>query len=405
MVDKHFQFLGECFKRYKQDRWPILGMVFVTVLIALPVYMQRIYSFYGIDDYAEHIRYARLILLQEYHQVPASIFAHPLYQILLIGLYCLSCFKVSLCGIAVFIQVASQVFTSGTIYGLLGRGEKNNWNWCRAGLAVTLGMVAPVMVFAIWDKSFYAGYIGMATYHNPTTQLLKPVALASFVFALRVFSPGRSSWKMVLLSALLTILSALIKPSYLLCILPGMGLVAGAYLIRHRPIDWRLMLVGFLIPGVLILISQYCIVYCLPNNDNASVIWMPFAVMRGYSRNPLGKYLLSIVFPLVVLIVEFRRVRQDVTLQLAWAGFLVSILPMYLLAESGSRFHHGNFLWGAQIMLLILFVATVRYLWRERLAGGVLPLVKRVSFVTVYAAHFIAGIAYYVNVVVFPGYG
>jgi hypothetical protein len=400
----HSRSPGRFLERYRQDRWPILGVVLVSVLIALPVYIQRIYFFYNNNDYLQHIRFTKWMLTQQYQQIPASILAHPAYQFLLIGIYWLFFTKVGLYAIAVLTQVVVQVVIAGIIYGWLGQVEMKGWNWYRAALAVTLGMVAPVMIFVFWDKLFYLGYIGIATYHNPTTQLLKPVALVSFICALRVFSPGGSSWKVVLLSALLTVFSALIKPNYLLCILPGMALVAGMYLIQKRPIDWRLMLMGFFIPGVLILAGQFVLTYYLPNKDASSILWMPFSVMSGYSTNLLPKFLLSILFPLVVLVIEFRRIVRDVTLQLAWAGFLISVLQMYLLAESGGRFIHGNFLWGAQVMLLILFVATVRYLWRERLAAGSLPLRIKLPILLVYAAHFAAGVVYYISVMILPVY-
>ena len=58
------------------------------------------------------------------------------------------------------------------------------------------------MVFVFWDKLFYLGYIGLATYHNPTIRLLQPVALLSFFCAVRVFTPLSNSWKVVLSSAI-----------------------------------------------------------------------------------------------------------------------------------------------------------------------------------------------------------
>ena len=126
--------------------------------------------------------------------------------------------------------------------------------------------------------------------------------------------------------------------------------------------------------------------------------------MRGYSGYLLPKFFLSILFPLAVLLFNFRRVVRDNTLMLAWAGFLASVPQMYLLAESGDRFVQGNFLWGAQIMALILFVASARFLWRERLATGKLPERERTVVLIIYAAHFLAGIAYFVSLMILAGY-
>jgi hypothetical protein len=236
----------------------------------------------------------------------------------------------------------------------------------------------------------------LATYHNPTIHLLKPVALVSFLCAVRVFTHLRNSWKVVLSSAFLVILSALIKPNYLMCILPSMGLMVVIYLVWRKPIDWRLLIAGFFVPGILTLLVQLLITYYLPGNDNSSILFSPLGVMRGYSHYLLPKLILSMLFPLSVLIFNFKQVGRDSTLLLAWLGFLVSLVPTYFLAE-GERFGHGNFLWGSQVMLLILFVASARYLWREKIATGLFLTREKTIELTIYATHVFAGIAYYVS--------
>ena len=222
------------------------------------------------------------------------------------------------------------------------------------------------MVFVFWDKLFYLGYIGLATYHNPTIRLLQPVALLSFLLAVRVFTSFSNSWKVVLSSAFLVIFSALIKPNYLLCILPALGLMVVIWLVWKKPVDWRLLIAGFSGARHFDPVGSAIANLYLPGNDASSIIFDPLGVMSGYSGYLLPKFFLSILFPLVVLIFNFRRVVRDNTLMLAWVGFLASVLQMYLLAELGSRFADGNFLWGAQIMSFILFVASARFLWREK---------------------------------------
>jgi len=91
-------------------------------------------------------------------------------------------------------------------------------------------------------------------------------------------------------------------------------------------------------------------------------------------------------------------------LMLAWAGFMAGVLQMYLLAESGDRFIQGNFLWGAQIMALILFVASARFLWREQRTTEKFSGWQSKVALIIYAAHFLAGIAYYVSLMVLAGY-
>ncbi len=397
-----FQRFGKYMERYKKDQWVILAMTLVATLVTVPIYVHRIYSS-TISDFPEHIQYAKLILSQHYQQVPSLNLAHPAYQLLLIGIYLLSFQKVGLFAIAVLVQVMVEILTVLIIYWWFGRSQSDR-NWLRAIWAVSLTVVAPVMVFVFWDKLFYLGYIGLAIYHNPTIRLLQPVALLSFLCALRVFTPFPNSWKVVLSSMLLVILSALIKPNYLLCILPALGVVVVIRLFWRKPVDWRLLMAGFFVPAVLILLLQLWITYLLPGNGNNSIAFSPLGVMGGFSSYLLPKFFLSILFPLAVLIFNFRRVIRDNTLVLAWVGFMVSVPQMYLLAELGNRFGNGNFLWGAQVMLFILFVASARFLWREKLATCVFSGWEDKVVLIIYAAHFLAGIAYYVSLMVLPGF-
>jgi hypothetical protein len=175
-------------------------------------------------------------------------------------------------------------------------------------------------------------------------------------------------------------------------------------LVWKKPVDWRLLMGGFLVPGALILLVQLWLTYYQPGNDNSSILFSPLGVMSGYSGYLLPKFLLSILFPLAVLFFNFRRAVRDNTMMLAWLGFLVSVPQMYLLAESGYRFVQGNFLWGPQIMALILFVTSARFLWREQLVSEKFPGLKKTSLLIIYAAHFLAGIAYYVSLMVLVGY-
>jgi hypothetical protein len=396
-----FKRLGAFLERYKQDAWVILAMILLSILITAPVYAHRIYS--GVSDFPSHIQYAKLILGRLYQQVPIHILAHPAYQLLLIAIYLLAFKQVGMYALAVLVQVVVQALTVLIIYWWFGRGRQNR-NWPRAVWAVSLTLVAPLMVFAFWDKLFYLGYIGLAIYHNPTIRLLQPVALLSFFCAVRVFMPHSNSWKVVAWSALLVILSALIKPNYLVCILPALGLMVVIRLVWKKPVDWRLLIIGFLVPGAFVLLVQLWLTYYLPGNDNSSILFSPLGVMSGYSGYLLPKFFLSILFPLAVLLFNFRRVTRDNTLMLAWAGFLASLPQMYLLAESGNRFVQGNFLWGAQIMALILFVASARFLWREQPVTEKFPGWEKKVVLFIYAAHFLAGIVYYASLMILAGY-
>jgi hypothetical protein len=266
---------------------------------------------------------------------------------------------------------------------------------------VTLTLVAPLMALAPLDGQYYYGYIGLANYHNPTVHLLRPFALVSLIFANRALQVPRSPFWMVLAAAGVIVLSALIKPNYALCILPALALLAGIRLLRKLPVDWRLVLVGFILPACLVLAVQGWVTYA----EGGSIILQPFTVEAEYSHHLLLKFLLSIVFPLGVLAVFFPLIRTDQEMLLAWAVFVVGVLQMYLLAESGSRLEHGNFRWSAQIGLFLLFAASARFWLRCAEAVDTGRIKRRLLVLVAYLPHGIAGVIYYIHSITSKGYG
>jgi len=252
-----------------------------------------------------------------------------------------------------------------------------------------------VVIPALLDHKLYYGYIGMSNYHNPTVHLLKPFALLSFLFAIRSLEGKKSGWVAVLFSALLVSVSSWIKPSYVLAVLPGLGLASLIRLAQKRDLDWRMIWLGFALPGVLSLGAQWFIAYYFSFPD-ANIIWAPFKMESGYSNWLLLKFLLSALFPLLCLWMARRSLLKDSALLAGWAVFLAGVAQNYLLAEGGERFYHGNFRWSGQIVLFLLFAVTLRWLLREKILPNRALLWEKITSLGAYGAHLAGGAAYYV---------
>ena len=65
------------------------------------------------------------------------------------------------------------------------------------------------------------------------------------------------SWGMVAAAAGLSVLSCLTKPSFQICFLPALGLLATLALVQRRQVDIRLCIWGVAVPSVLALGWQY----------------------------------------------------------------------------------------------------------------------------------------------------
>lgn len=383
---------------FLRQNWIILlAMLFVVALISAPVYTYRIMNPTD-NDYGSHIQFALELLRDQ--PVPSYTLAHPVIQVLLIGILWVTRGKVGLWVGLILIQVAAQVLAAFILYFWFGRLPGRWSDARRAAWAITITIVAPVMALAPVDGLYYFGYIGLANYHNPTIHLLRPFALASFLFAIRALENSRSPFWMVLVSAGLIILSALIKPNYALCILPVLALLVGIRILRKLPVDWRLVLGGFVLPACLVLAVQGWITYA----EGGSIVLLPFSVEAEYSRYLLPKFFLSIIFPLGVLAAFFPQIRKDQEMLLAWATFAAGALQMYLLAESGDRLEHGNFRWSAQIGLFLLFAASARFLLRCAPAVDKSRMKRWLLVIVTYLPHVAAGAAYYLHSITSNGY-
>lgn len=379
----------------------LLALVALIALISIPVLAHRIFD--PVDnDYGSHIAFAMQML--KHQQVPAYIWAHPVFQILIGGIYWASRAKIGLWHATLAVLTTAQIAQAVVLFFWLGPGKGHLEAWKRAVLIIIVIFAAPMIALVPLDGRYYFGYIGLANYHNPTVLLLRPLAILSFIFGVGIFEQKKAPLWAVVLSAFILIASALVKPNYTLSVLPVLGLMAIVCFLRKQPVDWRMAIFGFAAPGVLVLVGQALLTYWLPGAEKSSILFSPLTVESGYSGYLFWKLLLSCLFPLTVLLVFNRSLRGEVTLLAAWLGFAAGAAQMYLLAESNNRFYDANFRWSAQIMLFLLLAASVRTVWQRETQGG-LTLRQRLPIYLALLLQLAAGALYYFHVMTVVSYG
>jgi hypothetical protein len=238
----------------------------------------------------------------------------------------------------------------------------------RLALPMTLALLlaAPVAILFPLDRHLYLGYIGINLFHNPTMFLLKPLALLSFAYTVKSLeSDTRLPGIALVISAILTVVAAVAKPSYTIVILPALAIFLSGMIILKRRFDWKFHLFSIFIPAVVILLLQYRMTYSAEQvqgvySGTSGIIFAPLAVMSSYSAFLLPKLLLSLLFPLAVFCSNYREAARDTGIQLGWLLFGIGCFYTYFLAESGPRMLQGNFSWSAQVSLFILFAASAK---------------------------------------------
>jgi hypothetical protein len=267
-----------------------------------------------------------------------------------------------------------------------------------AALALTLALmiVTPVTFLSWSSRNLYVGYLGVNTFHNPTIYLLRPLALLLWLRLAASRQDGdesASAWAggpEVAAAAVLSVLCTLAKPSYGIVLLPALGLDSVWRWVRGRPIDVRLMVLGFAVPTMAVLAWQYG--FSFGSAANAALAWAPLTVMSRFPGTP-ARVVLTVIFPATVYLTHGRRALRESSLNLAWLVFAIGVAYAYLLAETGRRTTHGNLIWSGQIAAFILFVTSALFALRNAADRGINIRVWA-PCIAAFALHFVCGIYY-----------
>lgn len=256
-------------------------------------------------------------------------------------------------------------------------------------------LVSPILTPEWAARNLTTGYISINVHHNPTSILLKPLALLLFMFAANALDSGKPiSRRMLVTGAALTAVSLIAKPNFTMSLLPALVLLMAYDAYRRRPVNR--VFATILVTAVIVLAAQYLYQFtvALPS---AGVSFAPLRfvyLVEPSTLNLVGKFALSVAFPVCVYALYFQATRKDAVLNLAWLVFFGGAAQLYLLIETGWQMIHGNFGWGAQMSLFVLFVITTMFLlqrvkdtgrkdWRALVCGGVFIL------------HLVSGIVFY----------
>lgn len=380
----------------------LLGLVVLTLM---PVYLYRHQDSMN-SDFGLHFLFTRRMIQGNLAEIPEYALAHPGLQILMTAAYWFTLRKIPLVWLDVLILTSAQVLSALGYFLWLGKYAQRGWGWLKAGAAYALTISAPVMALAGLDGQYYFGYIGLASYHNPTIILLRPFALFSLLLiAQQIEDQSRASLGKILLSGFLIVFSALVKPSYVFCLLPFAFLYIAWRWLKGTAVDAPFWAWGVFVPGFIILGLQGALAYFHPDSGNNQIIFSPFTVESSFSGFLPYKILLSVIFPLTVLLVGGSKLFKQPILQITGLAFLFGAAQAYLLAESGTRLYDGNFRWGAQIMLFLFFAVVLRTWLRERYLNGKSSKLENGLVFSALFLHVIAGAVYYVYVFTHVTYG
>ena len=357
----------------------------------IPV-MNTMYYSHIKQEFVSHARFADQFLRDPGSILP-HIMAHPLLMFSEAAL--IAVFKLDFVKAGLIVIVLAYLALALIIYNeVLKRMKPLSRQAEFWSVVITAGLmiVAQIPILLTADRQIYFGYIGINAYNNSTMNYLKPFALASFFYTLKVYGDARPGWRDTLISALLMVCSSLVKPNYVICLLPALGLWVLYKMWKREKLQWRFMILGIILPAVITLAWQYKTDY---GAGAGGIFWGPLQVKYYYSDNLIIKFIFSILFPFLGTRIYLRQAVKDDKMLLAWLCFIIGAFQAYFLTEtSGGAITMGNFDWSAEATLFILFIVVTLF-WLEQLEVKKKWQKKDTALAVVFGAHFISGIMFY----------
>jgi hypothetical protein len=283
--------------------------------------------------------------------------------------------------------------------GLLSYSAMKNAVGRRLSAAfVTIALVL-IMPLPNWWKpeQIYLDKIAPNFWFNSTSILTMPFAILLFFSALSwLRTLSLRSWLWLVTFSLLSVLT---KPNYVLAFMPALGVAVLVRIAVTKSEIGRALLLftGLALLLIFVLGLQYADTYTGSNEISSSgesthIIIAPFAVWKLYSPNIPASLLLSIAFPLSVAVFYFPEIKTDPAVLLAWAVWTIAVLQYVFLAESGEFLPDGNWGWGSNIAIYIVFLVSAMVFLRQ-------PRSLRYYLVAIlFSLHLATGIYYFAKI-------
>jgi hypothetical protein len=262
----------------------------------------------------------------------------------------------------------------------------------------------PIVTYFFDHNHLEAGKYAANNWHNSTTIFSIPFSILLFHKILKI--KESPSLRLLGMASFLSLIIALIKPSFLLPLVPGLGLV---YLLSimgfsffKQPLHILFLLIFnvVLILGVRILLDHQFFGFFDKTNDYSVYIDF-FAVTKVYNPNLIAAFVSSCSYVFLILYMGFRYAKLDFALVFSTILLFSAIFIYWTFAEDGPYALHGNFYWQIPIVFIIFKVLSIKFLFEFKnqfpkflwyFAQGLLLL------------HILSGVLYLIKLFVFKHY-
>jgi hypothetical protein len=258
---------------------------------------------------------------------------------------------------------------------------------------------------------YYANVFTGNPFQNATYLAARPFMIVTFAAFLRLlprYEQGWSKlWKKEACFGLFLLLATMTKPSFTLVFVTSAGLLMAYRLLRSggRNLLPTLELTLFFLPTFAHLLYQYQGVF-VPSPGEVGGIGFGFAAVWHSGNLPaaIGK---AIAFPILVLVLHLKQVKQNAALRFSWLQYFVGLFMLLFFYEKGFRKFDMNFSWGYMCGIFLLFMESFLLLLHEsaeilRRPHSIKALFLPALQWLVFGWHLVCGVVYFLGI--YQGY-
>lgn len=252
-------------------------------------------------------------------------------------------------------------------------------------------------------------YLGVFTanpFHNATYIAARPFAILSFLWYVKllpIYEEGihgdREKLRDYICFSLLLLLATMTKPSFTLVFVGAAGLLMLFRMFRSRFRNFvpTIQLGLCFIPTFVDLLYQFKGVF-VPEEGVEGGIGFSFGdVWKEYCTNLPVAICLAIGFPLLVLVLNYKELKEDVFYRFSWQIYLMSLIMAFFLYEKGFRKNHFNFSWGYMYGIFFCHMGALLVLMRSTGEKKKKPLLIGVQWLA-YFCHVLCGLVYFLGI-------
>ena len=231
-----------------------------------------------------------------------------------------------------------------------------------------MSMIYGAREVKFWGYDYIFRCNGILTanpYWNATYLAVRPFTVVSFFLSAKILSEYEKHFvlKDGITLGVFVFLATFTKPSFTFVLAPVLAVTVLWRLIKNRFAYWRntVALCSCFLPTALLLLYQYWGVFVGTNSKGEETgIGIEFGkAWHVHSGNIPLSIVMAMLFPLTVLVLNFKELKRNATFRLAWQIMLVGFLTFLLLYEKGFRFSHLNFSWGYMHGLFFIFMISI----------------------------------------------